>query len=80
MNWDEYNKLFHRAQVNRVAFVPVMQADEPLMRMVNMALDEQRELIASWVADMCQGLDANTIAEAIRNGGNDAMDNFKVIK
>lgn len=38
----------------------------------------ERELIASWVADMCQGLDANTIAEAIRNGGNDAMDNFKV--
>lgn len=31
----------------------------------------ERELIASWVADMCQGLDANTIAEAIRNGGND---------
>lgn len=31
----------------------------------------ERELIASWVADMCQGLDADTIAEAIRNGGND---------
>lgn len=40
----------------------------------------ERELIASWVADMCQGLDANTIAEAIRNGGNDAVDNFKVSK
>ena len=40
----------------------------------------ERELIASWVAEMCQGLDANTIAEAIRNGGNDAMDNFKVGK
>ena len=40
----------------------------------------ERELIASWVEDMCQGLDANTIAEAIRNGGNDAMDNFKVSK
>lgn len=40
----------------------------------------ERELIASWVADMCQGLDADTIAEAIRNGGNDAIDNFKVSK
>ena len=40
----------------------------------------ERELIASWVADMCQGLDANTIAEAIRNCGRDAMDNFKVSK
>ena len=38
----------------------------------------EREQIASWVADMCQGLDANTIAEAIRNDGNDAVDNFKV--
>lgn len=42
------------------------------------SLSDERELIASWVADMCQGLDANTIAEAIRNGGNDAVDNFKV--
>ena len=44
------------------------------------SLARQRELIASWVADMCQGLDANAIAEAIRNGGNDAIDNFKVSK
>ena len=40
----------------------------------------ERELIASWVEEMCQGLDADTIAEAIRNGGNDAMDNFRVSK
>lgn len=42
--------------------------------------ETERELIASWVAEMCQGLDANAIAEAIRNGGNDAMDNFRVSK
>lgn len=42
------------------------------------AVAAESELIASWVEDMCQGLDASTIAEAIRNGGNDAMDNFKV--
>ena len=71
MNWDEYNKLFHRAQVNRVAFELVNNADKALLHMVNLALDEQRELIASWVTDMCQGLDANTIAEAIRKGGDD---------
>lgn len=80
MNRDEYSKLFHDAQVNLVAFKPILYCDEQLLRMVNLALDEQRELIASWVEDMCQGLDANTIAEAIRNGGNDAMDNFKVSK
>jgi hypothetical protein len=47
--------------------------EEIILRMVNLALDDQRELIASWVADMCQGLDANTIAEAIRKGGNDEL-------
>lgn len=80
MNLDEYNELFHRAQVNRVAFVPVMQADEHLLRMVNLALSEQRELIASWVADMCRGLDAHTIANAIKNAGNDPINAFKVNK
>ena len=55
-------------------------AEAVVNEVVARVLSEQRELIASWVADMCQGLDANTIAEAIRNGGNDAMDNFKVSK
>ena len=55
-------------------------AEAAVNDVVARVLSEQRELIASWVADMCQGLDANTIAEAIRNGGNDAMDNFKVSK
>jgi hypothetical protein len=55
-------------------------AEASVNEVVARVLSEQRELIASWVADMCQGLDADTIAEAIRNGGNDAMDNFKVGK
>ena len=71
MNREEYSRLFHDAQVNLVAFKPVLHCGEQLLQMVNMALDQQRELISSWVSDMCQGLDANTIAEAIRNGGND---------
>jgi hypothetical protein len=40
----------------------------------------ERKLIADWVRDMCQGLDANAIADGIENGGNDAIDNFKVTK
>jgi hypothetical protein len=55
-------------------------AEVAVNEVVARVLSEQRELIASWVSDMCQGLDANTIAEAIRNGGNDAMDKFKVGK
>ena len=55
-------------------------AEAAVNEVVARNLSEQRELIALWVAEMCQGLDANAIAEAIRNGGNDAMDNFKVGK
>lgn len=55
-------------------------AEAAVNEVVARVLSEQRELIASWVADMCQGLDASTIAEAIRNGGNDAVDNFRVSK
>ena len=80
MNLDEYNYLFHRANVNLVAFRQVMECDEHLLKMVNLALSEQRELIASWVSDMCQGLDANTIAQAIKNAGNDPVSEFKKTK
>jgi hypothetical protein len=38
------------------------------------AADRQR--IAEWVEDMCAGLDAKTIANGIRNGGNDAIEAF----
>ena len=55
-------------------------AEAAVNEIVARNLSAQRELIASWVAEMCQGLDANAIAEAIKNGGNDAIDNFKVSK
>ena len=34
--------------------------------------EAEREVIAQWVEDMCEGLDHKTIAMAIRNGGNDS--------
>lgn len=40
----------------------------------------ERENIAAWVEDMCAGLDARTIANGIRNGGNDDMRAFEVRK
>lgn len=40
----------------------------------------ERERIAAWVEDMCVGLDANTIANGIRNGGNDDIGAFEVKK
>ncbi|CAB4154538.1 hypothetical protein UFOVP653_9 [uncultured Caudovirales phage] len=40
----------------------------------------ERERIAAWVEDMCAGLDAKTIANGIRNGGNDDIRAFEVKK
>lgn len=40
----------------------------------------ERERIAAWVEDMCAGLDANTIANGVRNGGNDDIRAFEVRK
>ena len=37
----------------------------------------ERERIAAWVEDMCADLDAKTIANGIRNGGNDDIRAFK---
>ena len=37
-----------------------------------LAVAAEREVIAQWVEDMCEGLDYKTIAMAIRNGGNDS--------
>jgi hypothetical protein len=40
----------------------------------------ERERIAAWVEDMCVGLDAKTIANGIRNNGNDDIRAFEVRK
>ena len=43
MTHDEYNQLFHRAHVNEVAFKRVMDCDEELRKMVEMAVAHERE-------------------------------------
>lgn len=40
----------------------------------------ERERIAAWVEDMCADLDAKTIANGIRNNGNDDIGAFEVRK
>lgn len=44
------------------------------------AVAVERERVAAWVEDMCVGLDAKTIANGIRNGGNDDIRAFEVRK
>ena len=46
MTWDEYNKLFHKTQANLVAFVPLMQCDAAVIKMIEAAVAEDREACA----------------------------------
>lgn len=43
MTKDEYNYLFHEAEVNLVAFKPVIQCDNELRRMVELAIEKDRK-------------------------------------
>lgn len=74
------DRLHALRQSMREAVTEQIEHVKDIQFLITCGRKNERELIASWVADMCQGLDADTIAEAIRNGGNDAMDNFKVSK
>lgn len=43
MTQKEYLDLFHKAQVNLVAFKPVFHCDDELRRMVEMAVEAERQ-------------------------------------
>ena len=43
MTWDEYNKLFHKLELNLVAFKPLMECDEEVLKLVNAAIAAERE-------------------------------------
>ena len=46
MTRDEYNLLFHREQLNLVAFKRLMDCDEEVLRLVNKAIAQEREACA----------------------------------
>lgn len=50
MNREEYNKLFHKVGLNRVAFKAVNDCDEEILVLVNEAIAAERERIL----DMCK--------------------------
>lgn len=60
-------------------FSITLQEDD-FLRFAGLVAAAQSELIAAWVEDMCNGLDAKTIADGIRNGGNDDIQAFEVRK
>jgi hypothetical protein len=74
MNWNEYNKLFHVHKLNLVAFKRLMDCDEEVLKLVNAAIEAEREECAK-VCDVLadkhtfEGGYANECAEAIRARG-----------
>jgi len=45
MDRDEYNILFHRLELNLVAFKRLMDCDEEVLKLVNAAIEAERERI-----------------------------------
>ena len=49
MNRDEYNILFHKLELNLVAFKRLMDCDEEVLKLVNAAIAAEREACAKVV-------------------------------
>ena len=51
MTREEYNLLFHKEQLNLVAFKRLMDCDEEVLRLVNRAIENEREACAKIVEE-----------------------------
>ena len=83
MTWDEYNKLFHKEQLNLVAFKRLMDCDQEVLRLVNAAIKIEREECAKVCEELrddwlrgrgryeFMGEGADYCAEAIRARGKE---------
>ena len=72
MTWDEYNKLFHKTQANLVAFQPLMQCDHEVIKMIEAAVEAEREACAKVCESLNEDFDSlhvESCAEAIRERG-----------
>jgi len=70
MTNEEYIKLFHQAKVNLVAFKPVFHCDDELRKMVEMAIEKEREECAK-VCDESEYPDGIDLAYLIRARGQE---------
>ena len=66
MNWDEYNKLFHKLKLNLVAFKPLMECDKDVLKLVNAAIAAEREACA----EICEEAGDTYAAKVIRMRDN----------
>ena len=53
MDREEYNRLFHKHKLNLVAFKPLNDCDEEVLKLVNAAIEAEREACAK-VCDAVQ--------------------------
>jgi hypothetical protein len=71
MTWEEYIDLFHKEQLNLVAFKQLFQCDHEVLRLVNAAIAAEREACAQYAENHDLGTpDGHDIAVAIRARGN----------
>jgi hypothetical protein len=71
MTRDEYTQLFHREQLNLVAFKRLMDCDHEVLRLVNAAIKAEREACAKVCDEVNREYDgeevsASWVAAAIR--------------
>ena len=57
MTWDEYNELFHKLQLNLVAFKMLMDCDKEVLELVNAAISAEREACAKVCEDYEDAVD-----------------------
>jgi hypothetical protein len=70
MNRDEYNKLFHKVGLNRVAFKAVNDCDEEILVLVNEVIAAEREACADIAENWrCNGMPRTVLADQIRARG-----------
>jgi hypothetical protein len=67
MTWDEYNLLFHKQQLNLVAFKRLIDCDEEVLRLVNSAIEAEREACAKLCEETDDGTPYNLAEECARN-------------
>jgi hypothetical protein len=70
MTKDEYSLLFHKQQLNLVAFKRLMDCDEEVLRLVNSAIEAEREAcakVADHMASRCNDIRAAALESAAEN-------------
>jgi len=72
MNWNEYNKLFHKLELNLVAFKPLMECDQEVLKLVNAAIEAEREACAALCFQMWnEWMDNESVSELNRPDAED---------